>query len=288
MDELSPPEGAVGAEDGPGIDWNGPTARFWVDHDDRYDLLLVRQGDALVAAASPGPGEAVLDIGCGCGSTTLRAAAAAVPGAALGVDISQAMIERARSRAADSGASNVRFDVADAQTADLGRGVFDLAISRFGVMFFGDPRCRVRQRPPCHAPGRAAGLRLLGGTGPQRALDVAFEALAPHLGPAPPPAGSSGPFAFADPMFVQTMLDAAGWVDIEINELLEPVCAGTDADDAATFELSDPETARDLAAADPAAAAAAVADLRAAFAARERPDGVWLSAAAWLVRAVAG
>ena len=48
-----------------------------------------------------------------------------------------------------------------------------------------------------------------------------------------------------------------------------------------------PEIAAALAAAEPAAAAQARDDLCAAFAARERPDGVWLAAAAWLVRATA-
>ena len=68
--------------------------------------------------------------------TTLRAGQAVGHGAALGVDISAAMIAQARSRAGESGADNVQFEVADAQTADLGRARFDLAISRFGVMFF--------------------------------------------------------------------------------------------------------------------------------------------------------
>jgi hypothetical protein len=36
-----------------------------------------------------------------------------------------------------------------------------------------------------------------------------------------------------------------------------------------------------------AAAVRAVADLRTAFATRERPDGVWLAASAWLVLATA-
>lgn len=112
-----------------------------------------------------------------------------------------------------------------------------------------------------------------------------FEALAPHLGLAPPVARPQGPFALSDATEVQALLMRAGWVDIEISALTEPLCVGRDADDAVAFELSDPETARDLEEAPSDAAAAAVADLRAAYAARTRPDGVWVAAAAWIVRA---
>lgn len=96
------------------IDWNGPKAQFWADHDDRFDTLLARHGEALLRAAAPSEGEAVLDVGCGCGSTTLRAGDLVGAGVALGVDISQAMIDKARVRAraaksgaAKSGAANV-------------------------------------------------------------------------------------------------------------------------------------------------------------------------------------
>ena len=183
-----------------------------------------------------------MDIGCGCGSTTLRAAQAvdAGGGTALGVDISPAMIDKARFRAAESGVDNVRFDVCDVQTADFGRASFDLAISRFGVMFFADhagafANIRTTMRP---------GGRLAFVCWDERARNenwtVAFDALAPHLGWAPPVARPNGPFAFADPDYVQTMLGRAGWEDVAISEEREPVRAGDDADDAVAFELSDP------------------------------------------------
>ena len=57
-----------------------------------------------MAAARIRPGERVLDVGCGCGETTLLAASAAgVDGFALGVDVSEPMILRARQRAIEEG-----------------------------------------------------------------------------------------------------------------------------------------------------------------------------------------
>lgn len=49
------------------------------------------------------------------------------------------MLDHARKRATATAADNVEFVVADAHTDDLGDSVFDVAISRFGVMFFDDP-----------------------------------------------------------------------------------------------------------------------------------------------------
>ncbi len=99
----------------------------------------------------------VLDIGCGTRQTTREAALVAFDGDALGVDIEGGMIARARELADRQGVPNVRFEVGDAQAHPFPSGAFDVAISRFGTMFFGDhgsapmrglgpplPACRTR------------------------------------------------------------------------------------------------------------------------------------------------
>ena len=45
----------------------------------------------------------------------------------------------ARRLAAAAGVANARFEVADVQVHPFGAGVFDVALSSFGVMFFDDP-----------------------------------------------------------------------------------------------------------------------------------------------------
>ena len=60
-------------------------------------------------------------------------------GGALGVDISGPAIERARELAEEQGVRNVTFEQADAQVHRFPREHFDLAISRFGTMFFAEP-----------------------------------------------------------------------------------------------------------------------------------------------------
>jgi SAM-dependent methyltransferase len=81
----------------------------------------------------------VLDIGCGTGQTTRQAARTARAGSAFGVDVSAPAIKRARELARTEGLRNVTFEHADAQVHGFPPARFDLAMSRFGTMFFDDP-----------------------------------------------------------------------------------------------------------------------------------------------------
>ena len=104
----------------------------------RYDEMLAPFNDRLIAVAAPVPGERALDVGCGNGAVTLELAAEVGPdGAVVGVDLSESMIATARDRAAAARIENASFVVADAQVDDLD-GPYDIAVSRFGVMFFDD------------------------------------------------------------------------------------------------------------------------------------------------------
>src|SRR6185503_5359802 len=81
--------------------------------------------------------ESVLDVGCGAGATSLMLAERVRPGEVVGVDISAPLLARARERG--GALSNLRFELADAQTLAFGGARYDAVFSRFGVMFFADP-----------------------------------------------------------------------------------------------------------------------------------------------------
>lgn len=85
-------------------------------------------GSALDLAA-PGPGETVVDLGCGRGQDVVRAAGRVGPGGlAVGVDLSEEMLERAR-RAVPPGVANVRFVRSDLAALRLGEGSADVVVS---------------------------------------------------------------------------------------------------------------------------------------------------------------
>jgi SAM-dependent methyltransferase len=104
-----------------------------------YDAEVQRHDDVLRRAWGVKPHDHVVDIGCGLGQTTCAVARMAYAGSALGVDISASAVERAREIAQAQGIDNAAFECADAQVHLFPQERFDLAISRFGSMFFADP-----------------------------------------------------------------------------------------------------------------------------------------------------
>ena len=81
----------------------------------------------------------MLDIGCGSGQTTRDVARLAPAGSALGVDLSSRMLALARRLAEREQVSNAAFQQVDAQNHPFPAASFDVAVSRHGSMFFGDP-----------------------------------------------------------------------------------------------------------------------------------------------------
>ncbi len=103
------------------------------------DRVMAPVADALFAAAGLVPGDAVIDVGCGCGATTLRAADEVAPdGSVYGIDVTEPMLAIAQRRLDSSGLTNVTLVQGDAQ-AHAFPSPFDVAISRFGTMFFYNP-----------------------------------------------------------------------------------------------------------------------------------------------------
>lgn len=76
------------------------------------------------------PGEHVVDVGCGAGIDTLIAAHMVAPdGRAIGVDMTQAMLDKARAGAAESGLTNVEFHSGYGEELPVETGWADVAIS---------------------------------------------------------------------------------------------------------------------------------------------------------------
>ena len=140
--------------------WNRTAGQRWTDRQEEQDLVLRPVSDLLIATADAKSGDRVIDVGCGCGATTIDFAARVSPrGEVLGLDISEPMLKRARERAPKS--LPARFALADATVYDFEPEWADLAVSRFGVMFFADPAAILRQSAQGSQARRAPRLRML-------------------------------------------------------------------------------------------------------------------------------
>jgi SAM-dependent methyltransferase len=250
-----------------------------------YDAELRRHNEVLRRACAVQFRDHVLDIGCGAGQTTRQAARTAGAGAALGVDVSAPRIERARELARAEQLRNVAFERADAQVYSFPQEHFDLAISRFGTMFFDDPAAAFANIGRALRP---AG-RLVMMVWQAHELNEWEVAIRQSLdGPrAPAAVASGGPDAFslADPPTVAEILEAAGFADVTFTDVCEPVYYGPDVAAAFDWVSGFTETREALKRLDPAAAARAVRRLREALAAHTSEDGIWFNSRAWIITA---
>jgi ubiquinone/menaquinone biosynthesis C-methylase UbiE len=84
-------------------------------------------------------GARVLDLCCGTGASALPAAEAVGPaGTVLGVDITEALLERGRAKAAAAGLGNVTFEATSVEDLRLPAASLDAVISVFGLFFVED------------------------------------------------------------------------------------------------------------------------------------------------------
>jgi SAM-dependent methyltransferase len=265
--------------------WNGNEGLAWAAHQDRHDAALRFFNVALADAAAIAATEHVLDVGCGCGQSTRDAARAATQGSALGVDLSEPMLERARERAVEEQLDNVTFVQADAQVHEFDAGAFDVVISRFGSMFFADPVGAFANIATALHPGARLALVAWMPLDQNEWLSVIRESLAMGRELPTPQNGSPGPFGLAEPAYVRTTLEAAGYSDVGFDEFRSAIEVGSDADDAFEFASRLPPVVGMVEGLDDADSARALDQLRTALTAHSTPDGVRLGASAWVVTA---
>lgn len=199
--------------------WASPSGLSWIENEAELDTLMAPVTEAVYDMAGLAPGMRVLDIGCGTGAHSFAAARrAGTGGEVVAVDISPPLLARAKDRAASmTGGARVTFINADAQTVELPPREFDLATSRFGVMFFAEPATAfmnisrsirrggrmlfaawapVSVNPWWRIPGSVAGARL--GT------------------PPPSEPNAPGPMGLSDIGYVSGELSKAGFEDFRV------------------------------------------------------------------------
>jgi SAM-dependent methyltransferase len=99
-------------------------------------------------------GERVVDVGCGAGIDSLIAARMAGPGGAVvGVDMTPAMLCRARASAAEAGVGNVRFHEGLAESLPVADGWADVVISNGVLNLFPDKLAGLREMARVLKPG---------------------------------------------------------------------------------------------------------------------------------------
>jgi SAM-dependent methyltransferase len=221
-------------------------------------------------------GHHVLDVGCGAGQTVLQLAGAVGPaGSVVGIDIAPLLVEIARKRTV--GLTQVSLRVEDAQSAALPGGFFDAVFSRFGVMAFDDPKTAFHNFHRALKPeGQLAfvcwrslaenDLDLI----PLRAAGLEIKV-------------DHRPFVLADPNRTRAILISAGFRDVAVRAHDEQVSSGSL--DAMLSVLIKVGPLGKILRERPSLRHEAEKRVRSALTEYDKPDGVKLKAATWIVTA---
>jgi SAM-dependent methyltransferase len=263
--------------------WNGAEGEHWAAHAEFYDYCVHQHHGQFMAAAAIEQDQRVLDLACGNGLATRDAARAAQAGSAFGIDLSLQMVERARALASEERLDNVTFHQGDAQVYDFEQAAYDVAISRFGAMFFGDQAASFDNIRRALRPGGR--LVVLSWQEPRNNEWITSIAGALTLGrPLPlPPAGTPGPFGHADQAATTSVLQKVGFRDIDCRPVVAPMYFGRSVDEG--FLRISESMSWMMSGLTPDEQERAVADLRALLTAHSTPEGVAFGSAAWLFSA---
>jgi SAM-dependent methyltransferase len=104
-----------------------------------------------IALLDVAEGHRALDLGCGIGWAVRLMAARCAAGEAVGIDVSDKMIERARASADNP--SNVRFEVATAERLPFDDAYFDRVISVESLYYYDDPKAALAEVARVTKPG---------------------------------------------------------------------------------------------------------------------------------------
>jgi SAM-dependent methyltransferase len=171
--------------------------------------------DALVEYAQPAPGMQVLDLASGSGEPAISLASrVGRHGHVTALDLSADLLEIAAKRARARELNNFPTQQADAHSLPFPDDSFDLATSRFGVMFFRDPGLAFRELRRVLRPAARACF-LAWGPFDQPYWQSMMGVVHRHVGGPLLQPGGPDPFRFAAPGSLSEILRSAGYNAVE-------------------------------------------------------------------------
>jgi SAM-dependent methyltransferase len=191
-----------------------PTLERWLG--EATELMLDLTGVSL--------GSRVLDVAAGSGGQTLAAARRSGPeGAVLATDISPEILRYAERAAAEQRLGNVATREMDGESLAVDPGTYDAVISRLGLIYLPDQLRSLReQRAALRAGGRVGAIVY---STPDRneffSIPVSVIRRRAQL-PVPAP-GQPGPFSLGSEEALASVLEAAGFSEIEVRRVPAPL-----------------------------------------------------------------
>jgi ubiquinone/menaquinone biosynthesis C-methylase UbiE len=175
--------------------------------------LVAPLGPILVEAAGVGPGDSVLDIAAGSGNASLPAALTGAE--VIASDLTPALLETGRQRAAEAGAT-IDWVEADAEALPFADGEFDAVISAIGIMFAPHHQAAADELVRVCRPGGSIGL--ISWT-PGGFIGEMFVTMRPYA-PPPPPGAQPAPLWGGEDHVRELLGDRVTDVDARVQTLV--------------------------------------------------------------------
>lgn len=196
------------------------SAEGWNATSDRFTAATMPVSRWLIDAIRPQPGQRVLELAAGIGETGFLAAELIQPGGTLvSSDGAEAMVAHARARAERLGLTNVEFKPIDLEWIDAATAEFDAVICRWGYMFALDRDASLRETRRVLRPGGRVALATWTPVerNPWSSVTRAalYDAGLVDTMELPPPS----PFDLNSPEILRTLLEDAGFADVECEEI---------------------------------------------------------------------
>ncbi len=197
-------------------DWASHRGAAWATHLSAMEATLEPVNDPLITALSLGDQPLrIADLGCGGGATTRALKVRAASGSRIdGFDISPDLIAAAT---ADPRHDGLTFKVADLSVAAPPEGAYDRLVSRFGMMFFDDPAAAFANLRPWLTSGGLLAFAVWGKPEDNPWMTVTAEVIGQFVPLPAPITDAPGPFRYADPAPLVTLLSQAGFRDVAVS-----------------------------------------------------------------------
>jgi enediyne biosynthesis protein CalE5 len=204
--------------DGQRQQWN-IAASGWQKWSELIDDATSHISEQLVELAGVQPGNGVLDVAAGYGEPSLTAArVVGTEGSVVATDISAQMLAYGRERAQAAGLDNIEFVESDAVGLDFPQDSFDAALSRWGIIFEPDGEAAAAKVRGFLKSGGRMAISSWGEPDQVPMLAVPMRTAMQKLDVPPPPPGTPGPLSRPTPEALGSLLEAAGFSEVEVQE----------------------------------------------------------------------